>query len=946
MPEPVIPKRFELNGYMEGFDLDAPWDAYFDRAGYFVITKPAGWFDKHPLGEANPALGSIVRYSRYHALYAENLETQGEPDENGVADPIPLKKLDVVAMEKVAVRGTTANMYEAKDIVTKEGTLADKEEWRHAYDDGLNATITVGTAKDQATWSGAAVASSSGDAIVGYAGGVGNVYTEYLNLDGKIGRLVRGTIAAQGITLKRNTGYSVRMASSFNTVLQNLTIDGDGGSDVCVYAGGYACIVRDCVAFGADGYGFQATGAAVLMINCIAYGNLTGFWATANTANHIFCTASKNTEHGFAGSALNRLVCHFCISSNGTAGGVDFANIYVLASAWNTSGDGTADGVDPSINTFVETDFVDYAGDNFRLKGAVAATTAARREGYPPVAFDMDGNERKHVIDGSDNYVFGGASDPDPVVLDFPDVGHVTENDTVQGVTGTCHLPGENEVVNLVGFGEDGTEFTGNVTLPAVGDVQITVQYGASGTQYTGTLVLPTESQTLNGVGFGASGTEFTGNVTLPAETDVRTTIQYGANGTQYTGNVTLPSESNVVSSIKYGANGTQYTGSYDEDYPAETNVRSGVVYANTTYTGNVTLPLESTVVSGTTYGANGTQYTGNVTLPVVGNVKTGIKYGANGTEYTGSYDEDYPAETDVRLAVVYGNTTYTGNVVLPTETDVRTTIQYGANGTQYTGNVVLPTEVTVQTGTKYGANGTEYTGSYTAETPVVPTWTADPVTASGQVTLSLTAAAVTHTIYLMRRVGNSAWTAVGNRSGTGTIVDTDVTNGTMYEYTAYSSVGGVPSGWIDSQFARPYDPTFSASPIPEGIQGYWDVMVANNGTPCTLKHITRVATDELNNEYDETETQVATQMIVEWKPNMRELKALGIDTEETKPLIASVKFGDSVKAGDRILFTFEFIPESVDVVTEYEVTQVIRENEDALRRRVLITPRTELGQA
>src|SRR5512146_272902 len=69
-----------------------------------------------------------------------------------------------------------------------------------------------------------------------------------------------------------------------------------------------------------------------------------------------------------------------------------------------------------------------------------------------------------------------------------------------------------------------------------------------------------------------------------------------------------------------------------------------------------------------------------------------------SGTKYThvavatitpgSSGSPDYPAQTNVRDGVSYGNSTYTGNMTEPAVTDVKAGVQYGANGTEFTGTL------------------------------------------------------------------------------------------------------------------------------------------------------------------------------------------------------------------------------------------------------------------
>jgi len=48
----------------------------------------------------------------------------------------------------------------------------------------------------------------------------------------------------------------------------------------------------------------------------------------------------------------------------------------------------------------------------------------------------------------------------------------------------------------------------------------------------------------------------------------------------------------------------------------------------------------------------------------------------------------DYPAPTDVRDGVDYGNGGYLGNLELPDEADVKDGVFYGANGTEFEGTL------------------------------------------------------------------------------------------------------------------------------------------------------------------------------------------------------------------------------------------------------------------
>ncbi len=94
--------------------------------------------------------------------------------------------------------------------------------------------------------------------------------------------------------------------------------------------------------------------------------------------------------------------------------------------------------------------------------------------------------------------------------------------------------------------------------LPAVGDVQEGVVFGngASGDRI-GTLELPAEDDVLDGIGYGADGTEFEGTLIndVPAEDDVRDGVSY--DGGAKTGNIVLPQPEEVESGVVFDSNGS-----------------------------------------------------------------------------------------------------------------------------------------------------------------------------------------------------------------------------------------------------------------------------------------------------------------------------------------------------------------------------------------------------
>lgn len=70
---------------------------------------------------------------------------------------------------------------------------------------------------------------------------------------------------------------------------------------------------------------------------------------------------------------------------------------------------------------------------------------------------------------------------------DFPDVGNVITDDTVDGVTGTFAVPAAGDVQQNVQYGTGGTDITGTFVVPAEEDVKKDTTYGYNN-EYTGSL--------------------------------------------------------------------------------------------------------------------------------------------------------------------------------------------------------------------------------------------------------------------------------------------------------------------------------------------------------------------------------------------------------------------------------------------------------------------------
>jgi len=385
-------------------------DAVFDvRTGYHVITKPAGHFENHPLGEGNPDLCTIIRCREDELpTFWEWRDTKDAV--SGVVTPerVPLFKLEVqrhVLFRADAKAADTA----LKNVYTKDAlelAIASREEFlaeTAKYDTRKNAILTVGTGKTYATISAANTAASSGDTIAVYSNAT-NIYTE--NVDVQKCLQIVGMVANRGLTITQSLGIVVQFSFTGavrGACFENFKVVATGTATMAVDAwySAYALTIRNVEMVGgttAACRGYIAT----RYINCLARDAAVGFY-TDQICYFLNCTAVDNTTYGFQGG--NTAICYLCISAgNGTA---DYYQIPAYSSL-NTSADGTAPG-SGSVTGFLTSDFVDYAGNDFRIRDGARFSTLARFLGYPRYPFDAFGQLKKAL-----GYVYAGWHDPDP----------------------------------------------------------------------------------------------------------------------------------------------------------------------------------------------------------------------------------------------------------------------------------------------------------------------------------------------------------------------------------------------------------------------------------------------------------------------------------------------------------------------------------------------------
>lgn len=138
--------------------------------------------------------------------------------------------------------------------------------------------------------------------------------------------------------------------------------------------------------------------------------------------------------------------------------------------------------------------------------------------------------------------------------------------------TGGGNYPSEAQVLDGIVYGNL-NQFTGTLdpdaSMPDVTKVRDGVVYGSSN-QFTGVSQMPVISTVLSGIGFGANGTEYTGTLQVsgtpvpiyPSVEDVLINVQFGNVGDVPMIGVYEPAEPSVVKLDEYyGAYGTEYSG-------------------------------------------------------------------------------------------------------------------------------------------------------------------------------------------------------------------------------------------------------------------------------------------------------------------------------------------------------------------------------------------------
>ena len=402
-----------------------------ELTGLPVIWKPLredgrSQFDDHPRGEgyslrewlADKQSGKYTDHQmrwkragcflRVRCTYAEMQEFFRDDTGEGFKDPITgedivqrfsvtVKRLSPEALTAVRLAPGSplevagqrcpnvlaAALLAAPDVV-KTVTPDDALRLSLELDTRANAILTVGTGKTYSTISTAITASSSGDIIEVYAT-TANTYSEGISLGTKI-LYVRAMVAAHALIINNTAGVGVTFpATQFAGIVEGFTIKASSNNNGVTVVSSAApnCFVVNCKIYqggtAGTGVGISTNQATTVSgghpaSNCIIWNFATGLH-TATTSRFTapyHCTVVDCTT-GITTVTVGAAVPNACLVAGGTT---NYANCSAV-SAWNVSADATAPGV-AAATGFVTTDFVDYAGDDFRLKAAVIGTTLAK----------------------------------------------------------------------------------------------------------------------------------------------------------------------------------------------------------------------------------------------------------------------------------------------------------------------------------------------------------------------------------------------------------------------------------------------------------------------------------------------------------------------------------------------------------------------------------------
>jgi len=248
-------------------------------------------------------------------------------------------------------------------------------------------------------------------------------------------------------------------------------------ADTC--GAGFAHLSVGCWAHDCTGTGFSTTAAF-----CLANGNAAGFVNAAST--HFFgCIAYANTGHGFSTTDVTGTFVNCIAEANG---GWGFINVYsgrllVACAAYNNATGQFSGGTQVNCVTVTAGSvFTNAAGGDFTLNTTADRGLLLRGAGFP-------GTFVNGTVGAADIGLF---SNPD-----FPDVGNVRNNDTVNGVTGELNVEALEAAAYSAGTvwqaADDASFLEANKDEIIPADTDIEARFGVTGTAPAGGNVIVIE---------------------------------------------------------------------------------------------------------------------------------------------------------------------------------------------------------------------------------------------------------------------------------------------------------------------------------------------------------------------------------------------------------------------------------------------------------------------
>lgn len=255
---------------------------------------------------------------------------------------------------------------------------------------------TVGTGMTYATISAAIAAAGTvnGDFINVYAT-AGNVYAEQVVFAPKY-LCVVGMVPNQGLTITSANATTVTVNSY--SYLSNFSIISTraGGSNI-VSLGSYATALALLISGSGAGLGLN-NGLACIggarAFNCIAYNVGIGMYGNLSGAlgEVIHCGAFKCTTYGYGTNAAASFLTINCIGAG--CGTADFRNdVNNVFDEDCVSADLSADGPG-GVTGFATADFVNWAGNDFRISQTARLSSLARVPGQSKHSTDITGRRR------------------------------------------------------------------------------------------------------------------------------------------------------------------------------------------------------------------------------------------------------------------------------------------------------------------------------------------------------------------------------------------------------------------------------------------------------------------------------------------------------------------------------------------------------------------------